>query len=954
MNAASSQLQATLTPERHLFFWSTSTGALDQDVERELPGLMALEGQMTRRQLVHPSDPSKRQKVAGFEVSIGEAMALLSSIGTTVPVSDSMRCWAWAAKLALELCVRQRVVPTVRSGEARWAALLSRTGDRTRFDALVDAMPPVCRSAPTRDRGKVRVLSARAVARRFVDDAVDAVYRQNAYPGSARGWTLELARALKGTEDARFQPRDARYQGIPEMLVAWSADTTSMSLRLGLGLVLPDPAAKRSSFRLEYWLHPPNNPAVRVPLAEAWTAGKAITIDGVTYPHPATAAITGLARMARVFEPLNQSLQGSVPRDLRMRAVDAWRFLSDGAPLLEDAGFEVDIPEEFRRAGRRRIRPRMRIDATGLDDGEAIELSGMLRFRWEVMLGDIELTGEAFASLVAQKKPIVQYEGDWVLLDPAELAKLPSGLPQEGELPAATALRAVLTGQHEGVEVVADGRLERVLDALRQPPEVTAPEGLDGTLRHYQHRGLAWLTTLGRLGLGACLADDMGLGKTIQLIAHILKRREARERAPSLVVCPTSVLGNWTRELKRFAPGLAVRRYHGSQRSPAVFAEADVVLTTYGLLVRDAECLAEQTWDVIALDEAQAIKNPDSQRARAARALTGRHRVAMTGTPVENRLDELWSLMSFLVPGLLGPRATFRRNVAVPVERFGDADVAEQLKRGVSPFVLRRLKSDPTIIDDLPDKLETVDYCALTPGQAALYQQVVAESLAAIAGSEKMQRRGAVLAMLTALKQVCNHPAHYAKDRSAELSGRSGKLERLTGILDDLLELGERALIFTQYREMGELLARHLLETYEEVVPFLHGGVPIDKRDAMVADFQDAANAAPFLIVSLRAGGTGLNLTRASHVIHYDRWWNPAVEDQATDRAYRIGQDKNVYVHKLVSQGTLEERIDSMLEDKRQLAESVIGSGEAWVTELDDDALRALVMLGDDAVQEDD
>ncbi len=955
MHAASSQLQATLTPERRLFFWSAATGALDQAVERELPAIMTLEGQMTRRQLVHPADPSRRQKVAGFEVAIGDAMPLLSGIGTSVRVSDSMRCWAWAAKLALELCVRQRVIPTVRGGEARWAALLSRSKDRSRFTALVDAMPAVCRSAPTRDRGKVRVLSAEAIARRFVDDAVDAVYRQNAYPGSARGWTLELARALKGAEPARFQPRDARYQGIPEMLVAWSTETTSMGLRLGVRLTLPDAEAKRSSFRLEYWLHPVGNPASRAPLADAWKAGKAITIDGITYPHPATAAITGLARMARVYEPLNQSLQGSVPRDLRLRAVDAWSFLDEGAPLLEDAGFEVEIPEEFRRAGRRRIRPRMRIDAAGIDESTGeIELSGMLRFRWEVMLGDMELTGEDFAGLVAQKKPIVEYQGEWVLLDPAELAKLPSGLPQQGELPAAIALRAVLTGQHDGVEVVADGRLEVVLDALRRPPEVEPPTGLNGTLREYQLKGLSWLTTLGQLGLGACLADDMGLGKTIQLIAHILLRSQVRERDPSLVICPTSVLGNWTRELQRFAPGLEVRRYHGSQRSTDVFDEADVVLTTYGLLVRDADLLADRRWDVIALDEAQAIKNPDSQRARSARELKGRHRVALTGTPVENRLDELWSLMSFLVPGLLGPRATFRRNVAVPVERFGDQDIADQLKRGVSPFVLRRLKSDPNIIDDLPDKLETVDYCALKGGQASLYKQVVDEFLASIESAEKVKRRGQVLAMLTALKQVCNHPAHYYKDRSAELTGQSGKLERMTGILDDLLELDERALIFTQYREMGELLQRHLLETYEEVVPFLHGGVPVDKRDEMVDAFQTDDLASPFLIVSLRAGGTGLNLTRASHVIHYDRWWNPAVEDQATDRAYRIGQDKNVYVHKLVSQGTLEERIDAMLEEKRQLAESVIGSGEAWVTELDDDALRALVMLGDDAVQEDD
>ncbi|MCB9679699.1 MAG: DEAD/DEAH box helicase [Alphaproteobacteria bacterium] len=946
-------LHATLTPEGRLFFWSLDT-ALDLAVEREVPAVAGLQGQMTRRNLVVAGEPPKRQKLAGFEVEVKEALPVLAALGTETAVSDSLRCWAYAAKLALELSAEQRVVPSVRNGEARWAALLSREIDRERFEALVDALPVVSRAAPTRERGQLRLLTSRHAARAFLDSAVDGLYRQNAYPGSARGWTLEFAQALKSEAEAQFRPRDARYQGIPEMIAGWTTEAEAGGLRVGVSLLLPDEAQKRKSFQISYWLHPAGNPRSRVPLSEAWKSGKSITIDGVTYPHPGTAAITGLARMARVYEPLNQSLHGKAPRDLRWKAKSAWDFLDNGVALLEDAGFHVEIPEEFARAGKRRIRPRIRIDASGMESGE-IELNGMLRFTWEVVLGDLILSGVEFAELLEKKSPVVEFRGEWVLLDPAELERLPKGLPQEGELPAAVALRAVLTGQHDGVEVVADGRLENIVDALRRPPEVAPPAGLVGTLRKYQLTGLSWLTTLGQLGLGACLADDMGLGKTIQLIAHILKRREGRvKRGPTLVVCPTSVLGNWTRELARFAPGLRVRRFHGLQRSPDVFAKADVVLTTYGLLVRDAEILGEQLWDVIALDEAQAIKNPDSQRARAARSLKGRHRVAMTGTPVENRLDELWSLMQFLVPGLLGPRATFRRNVAVPIERFGDQDIAKRLKLGVSPFVLRRLKSDPTIIDDLPDKLESVDYCALKPRQAALYREVVEESLEAIRSADKMARRGQVLKLLTALKQVCNHPAHYLKEKNGELTGRSGKLDRLTEILDSIFELGEHVLVFTQYREMGELLRRHLLETYEEEVPFLHGGVPVEKRDAMVHAFQTDDTVAPILLVSLKAGGTGLNLTRATHVIHFDRWWNPAVEDQATDRAYRIGQQRNVQVHKMVSQGTLEERIDAMLEEKRQLAESVIGAGEAWVTELDDDALRALVMLGDDAIEEDE
>jgi hypothetical protein len=948
------ELQATWTPEGRLFFWSLGDSILDA-VDREAPALTKLgqAGQTTRRNIAFPGDPPRRKKTIGFEAPVKAALPVLSALAADEELSDSLRCWSYAAKFALELAVGQRVVPAVYGGHAHWSALLSRQADRERFQALVDALPLACRALPTRDRGSIRLPTAHHAARAFLDAAIDGLYRQDAYPGTARGWALEFAQALKDDRETQFRPRDARYQGIPDMIVGWTTEAEAGGLRLGVSLELPD--ASRQAFSLSYWLHPPGGTGSRIPLAQAWKAGKSIAIDGVVYPHPATSAITGLARMARVYEPLNTSLQGKAPRDLRWMAQQAWDFLAVGAPLLRDAGFEVIIPSDFEKSGRHRIRARMRVDA--MDDGAELDLAGLLRFHWEVVLGDIVLSGPEFTELLEKKSPVVEFQGVWVLLDPAELAKLPAGLPREGTLPAAVALRAVLTGMHEGVEVVAHGRLELIIEALRNPPKVPPPAALHGTLRPYQVDGLSWLATLGDLGLGALLADDMGLGKTIQLIAHLLRRKDTAERArrkrhPSLVVCPTSVLGNWKRELARFGPSLKVVRYHGMNRDPRALDGADVVITTYGLLVRDREVLAERQWDVVALDEAQAIKNPESQRARAARDLKGRHRVAMTGTPVENRLDELWSLLQFLVPGLLGPRATFRRNVAVPVERFGDQEIAHRLKLGVAPFLLRRLKSDPTIIDDLPEKLESNDYSALKPEQASLYRDVVAEYMDEIGRSDEMKRRGQVLAMLTALKQVCNHPAHYLKEGgSAVLSGRSGKLERLTELVEDILELGEAALVFTQYREMGDLLQRHFLEAFEEQIPFLHGGVTPEKRDAMVEDFQSGGGP-PVLIVSLKAGGTGLNLTRASHVIHYDRWWNPAVEDQATDRAYRIGQRRNVQVHKMVCQGTLEERIDAMLQDKRALAKSVIGGGEAWVTELDDDALRALVMLGEDAVEE--
>jgi hypothetical protein len=778
------------------------------------------------------------------------------------------------------------------------------------------------------------------------------VYRQAAWPGTSRGWALELAEALRGG-DATFAPRDARFQGVPQLLADWSGETEAVGLRVGMRLGLPEDEGGR--FPVSFFVYSADDPARRAPLREAWGAGTSLVIDGVEHLSPAYAALRGLARASRVFPPLAAALGGPEPRDLSWDATEAWAFLAEGVEGLRDAGFEIELPEVFDAAGRQRIRARMCVAAAG--QGGALRLDQALSFRWEVVLGDRVIDGADFAGLVARREPIVRYRGEWVLLDPAELRRLPDGLPQDGLLEGAAALRAVLTGEHEGVPVVADERLRLVLAALADPPPVEAPAGLRGTLRPYQARGLAWLHALAALGLGACLADDMGLGKTIQLIAHLLSRRSVAA-FPSLVVCPTSVLGNWVAELERFAPELRVARYHGLDRDDASLRGADVVVTTYGLLVRDADALAELDWDVVALDEAQAIKNPDSQRARAARRLRAAHRVALSGTPVENRLLELWSLMEFLIPGLLGPRGRFRHAVAIPIERFGDAVAAERLKSGIQPFVLRRVKSDPAVIEDLPEKIERRAWCSLTREQAALYEDVVESHLERIRGAEEATRRGHVLAMLTALKQVCNHPEQLLRSEeqavAVALDGRSGKLDLATDLLEQILAEGhERALVFTQYRQMGELLLRHFEEVFGERFPFLHGGTPIAARDEMVRAFQEDAGAPPVLVISLRAGGTGLNLTRATHVLHFDRWWNPAVEDQATDRAYRIGQKRNVMVHKLITHGTLEERIDAMLEEKRALAESVVHSGDRWVTELDDDALRRLVSLGADAREED-
>ena len=514
--------------------------------------------------------------------------------------------------------------------------------------------------------------------------------------------------------------------------------------------------------------------------------------------------------------------------------------------------------------------------------------------------------------------------------------------------------------------VTADGWLGTLLAAGGpdgRPTSRGTPAGFVGALRPYQERGLAWLEFLGDLGLGACLADDMGLGKTAQVLALLVAERSspttdasaAIASGPTLVVCPMSVVENWRREAERFAPCLAVHVHHGGDRLGAedlatAAAGADLVITTYGLVARDIEALSTIDWGRLVLDEAQNIKNSAARQAQAVRRIGAPRRIALTGTPVENRLAELWSIMEVLNPGLLGSANAFRQRFAVPIERYGDDEAAGRLRRATAPFILRRLKSDRAIIADLPEKLEMTVYCSLTREQATLYQAVVDEMLERIASSEGIERRGLILATMLRLKQVCNHPAQMLADGSA-LPGRSGKLQRVEEILEEVLAEGDRALVFTQFAAFGALLRTHLRDRFGREVLYLHGGTRKADRDAMVARFQGDGGP-PILILSLKAGGTGLNLTAANHVIHVDRWWNPAVEDQATDRAYRIGQRRNVQVRKLVCAGTLEERIAALLESKRALAERVVGTGETWLTELSTAELRDLVALSTDAVAE--
>ncbi len=649
--------------------------------------------------------------------------------------------------------------------------------------------------------------------------------------------------------------------------------------------------------------------------------------------------------------------------------LDAAALLLERVDELDTVGIEVVVPE-----GLARRKPTSRGVAQPADDRPG-KFSAQAIIQWDAVIDDVPVDEVVLQRAAEAGSALIEVGGRWVHLDRRDARRALANLAEhradhgelgtlqllrlaaqlEAEAVAAAALEggtdnavAALVAAADGARLDADGWLGELLQGLPDTTltEADPPPGFTATLRPYQRRGLGWLQFLHRTGFGGCLADDMGLGKTPTTLAHL-----AGLPGPHLVICPLSVVHNWEAEAARFVPLVRVVVHHGGGRHgaesfAAMAAANDIVISTYQVVTRDIDHVAEVRWSTVVLDEAQAIKNPDTRSAKAMRKLQAGQRLALTGTPVENRLSELWSIMSFAVPGLLGTLPQFRSQFSSAIERNHDEAAAVALRRLTSPFLLRRTKADRSLVPDLPDKVEQVAWATLTKEQASMYQAVVEQMLVDAQQESGMRRRGLVLAAITRLKQICNHPAHALGDGS-RIAGRSGKLARFDELVADLLDAGEQALVFTQFREMGLLLQRHLHDVQGLEVPFLHGGVSKLGRQKMVTSFQSGGDAAsPLLLVSLKAGGTGLNLTAASRVVHYDRWWNPAVEDQATDRAWRIGQQRSVFVHKLVCQGTIEEKVDQLINDKRALADAVVGTtGEAWLSELSTDELRDLVVL---------
>jgi SNF2 family DNA or RNA helicase len=735
---------------------------------------------------------------------------------------------------------------------------------------------------------------------------------------------------------------------------------------------LDPPDDDQQEWRVSFHLQASEDPSLLIPAEKVWQARSGvITFLKHRFGNPQEHLLAGLGKASRIFPTIEESLKTACPVEVNLGTESAYLFLRQSAPLLEQSGFGVLLPAWWQKSTGRlsaRLNLKPKAETKKLSPG-LLGMDAIVTYDWEIALGDESLSPQEFEKLANLKVPLVKVRGQWVELEPEEIERAIAFFQtraSQGEMKLSEAMRIGL-GQEvselglpvTGVE--SQGWIGEFWDKLcgdvAQMPAVEPPQSFKGQLRPYQIKGLSWLTFLKQFGLGACLADDMGLGKTIEFIALMLYLQEKRLlHGPTLLICPMSVVSNWEREAERFAPSLKVMVHHGPDRASGEIFEReskrhDLVITTYALAHHDEELLSKVNWECVALDEAQNIKNPSAKQTQAIRKLNANYRVALTGTPVENRLSELWSIMEFLNPSYLRSAKDFYTNFVIPIEKFRSPSHTERLKRLIQPFVLRRVKTDPAIIDDLPEKVETKVFCNLTREQATLYEAVVKEMLEKIENSEGIERKGLVLSTLLKLKQVCNHPAQFLQDRSL-LPRRSGKLIRLEEMLEETLAEGDKALIFTQFAEMGKLLQQRLQETFACEALFLHGSTTKRERDAMIQRFQQDHRGAPLFVLSLKAGGLGLNLTAANHVFHFDRWWNPAVENQATDRVFRIGQKKNVQVHKLVCLGTVEEHIDEMIEQKKELAQSIIGTGEAWLTEMSTEQLREVFALSHEAVGE--
>lgn len=919
-------------------------------------------------------------EVKGFCLNADETINLFQKLplGDENYLGADIKFWSHIYRWSLDLICRRKFFPILtKNSESFWQPILDSTLDQTRLAQFIQLIPSVCRSYGKDEEDDFiepqelildflsNILDTQL--RNFLDISLSFNSQVKIHPWLESLQEKQSICQLSQTEtDRLITAIDNWTLPIQESLIIGNSQLTEKKYRTCFKLIPPSQVNAETSYsdwKIIYYIQALDDPTFLISCQEIWeNLNEELIIDSRSIEKPEEILLKGLGLASRIYEPIALSLEESTPQFCQLNSIQVYEFIRSIAWQLEDNGLGIILPNGL-ATGSNEKRLGVKIEAKVTPKkGEKLSLHSLLNYTLKVAVGDKNLSKKEFENLLEQKSPLVEIDGEWIALQPADVRSAQEILDQGNNqlnLTVEDALR-LSSGNSETIAKLpligfeATGVLEELINNLGNNSNIeliTTPSEFQGELRPYQQRGFSWLSFLEKWNFGACLADDMGLGKTIQLIVFLLYlKQENMLFKPTLIVCPTSVISNWEKEVKKFAPILKTVIHHGDKRKKdnnfiKQIKAQELVITSYSLVYRDLSTLSNVEWQGIVLDEAQNIKNFQAKQSQAVRKLNTEFRIALTGTPVENRLSELWSIIDFLNPGYLGNIQFFQRRFAIPIEKYGDKDSLNTLRSLVQPFILRRLKTDKNIIQDLPEKQEMNVFCGLSIEQAQLYQELVDKSLEEINESEGIKRRGLILTLLMKLKQVCNHPAHFLKEKTIDLSSRSGKLLRLEEMLEELVSEGDRALIFTQFAEWGKLLKPYLEQKLEVETLFLYGATSREKRQEMVDRFQNDPQAPPLFILSLKAGGTGLNLTRANHVFHIDRWWNPAVENQATDRAFRIGQKQNVQVHKFVSTGTLEEKINDILESKKQLAEQTIDSGENWLTELNTDQLRNLLFL---------
>jgi len=887
-------------------------------------------------------DPAFQASVSGAEklTSLDDLMSALSGVEPSrLPdYQDEVAVWFYVRATALHLLARGAIVPQIYSAEKgrvglRWLPALQ---DETVSDImrrLADGLPALLVTCGEGRQRKAMARSDRAIY--LCSIILRDFMRTYADLDKEKLIGNKTAELFFGSGQAYFH---APGEGeIAAGISAWLSrfHLTQREHTLMLCLTAEEGEAAEFSLALAISDDAPLSrnpvPMVKVLARREWEKARYGILQTVSL-------------LTEYLPSVHAYIHAGAKMPIRISPKDLPGLLFDTLPIVRLLGMRILMPKALDQL----LRPRLSVQIKG----KASASSGVLNagdifdFDWKVAVGDQLLTRSEFEKLVKNATQVVRFKGEYVYLDPDAIERLCAQLLKPPVLSGRDLLRLALAGEFGGASVLLDDRARAIIEDLTQAGDIVVPSSIAAVMRPYQERGYAWMVRNARIGLGSVIADDMGLGKTLQVIATLQKLKDdgALDAAGALVIVPTSLLTNWQKEIMRFAPALSVAIFHGSKRElPCI--RTDVLLTTYGIARTDSASLNALAWHVLVVDEAQNIKNPAAAQTKAVKAIPAAVFIAMSGTPVENRLSDYWSIMDFANRGYLGNLTQFTREYAMPIQVERDQLVAQRFRRVTAPFLMRRLKSDKSIISDLPEKIEQDQYCTLTKPQAALYESVVREGLKTIAGeSETFKRQGLVLQMILALKQICNHPSQYLKQGGGDVSA-SGKAERFFELIDEIEARHEKVLVFTQFREMGEMLRKWLSQRYGREPLFLHGGVARAKRDAMVERFQNDRTERVF-ILSLKAGGTGLNLTAASSVIHYDLWWNPAVEAQATDRAYRIGQQRNVQVHRFITTATFEERINDMIRSKRELADLAVATGEKWVGNLGADELKALFALG--------